>query len=138
MSIELTRAMENAILHLAHAFDGYAYAKLALPGIEEPIVKLDVRLNKLASSGRFFLRAEENFAVNFYLHRMFHQWGDLPGARSPHWYDMVFLYLHLYRVPIATAYRHPDMFESWDQRPKGSTEKAAAEIRQVLRRPLGA
>ena len=84
-------------------------------------------------SGRFFLKAADNFATNFYLHRTFHHWGWLPAAKSTEWYTMIFLYLHLYRIPIPSAHRH-ESHAVWASRRTGDTESAAAEIRLTLRR----
>ncbi|HEX8327999.1 MAG TPA: hypothetical protein VF629_10700 [Hymenobacter sp.] len=132
MNTNLTHETEQAILHLGHAFDGYTYAQQVWQAGEEHHRQLEVRLNQVQTTGRFFLRAADNFAVNFYLHRLFHHGGDLPSANSPHWYTMVFFYLHLYRVPVPEAHRHLGMYPTWANRPKGSAEAAAAEIRQLL------
>ena len=134
MSTNLSPQAEQAILHLGHAFDGYTYAQQVWQAGEEHHKQLEVRLNQVLTTGRLFLRAADNFAVNFYLHRSFHHWGNLPLADSPHWCTMVFFYLHLYRVPVPEAHRHPGMYPNWAKRPKGSAEATAAEIRQLLRR----
>lgn len=135
MSTNLTSESEQTIINLGHAFDGYAYAVKVWHSPEAGgHTALGQRLKQVQESGRLFLNASDNFAINFYLHRGFHHQGWLPEARSPHWYDMLFFYLHLYRTPIPTAHQHPGMGMSWINRPKGAAEAAAAEIRQILRR----
>ena len=135
MNTSLTPETDQTIINLAHAFDGYAYAKEAWQLAEERVHStLAERLQQTQQTGRLAVRPADNFAINFYLHRSFHHQGWLPEARSPHWYDMLFFYLHLYRAPIPTAHQHPSMYLSWANRPKGSAEAAAAEIRQLLRR----
>lgn len=131
MRTSLTPETEQTIINLAHSFDGYAYAgQVWLSGDEGRLhEELADRYKKLRTTGRFWLRPEDNFAVNFYLHRTFHHWGHLPETRSPEWYDMLLLYLHLYRLPVANAYRHAALYPAWASRLKGSAEAAAAEIR---------
>jgi hypothetical protein len=135
MSSMLSSGIEQTIINLAHSFDGYAYAKQVWYNPDQEVyTTLNERLAQVQESGKFFVRVEDNLAVNFYLHRTFHHWGWLPEAHSSHWYDMLFLYLHLYRTPVPEAHRHPELYAKWQNRPKGSAEAAAAEIRQVLRR----
>jgi hypothetical protein len=135
MNTGLTPETDQTIINLAHAFDGYAYAKKAWQLAEERVQStLAERLQQTQQTGRLAVRVADNFALNFYLHRGFHHQGWLPAVRSPHWYDMLFFYLHLYRAPIPTAHQHPSMYSHWAKRPAGSAEAAAAEIRQMLRR----
>ena len=134
MNTGLSPETDQTIINLAHAFDGYAYAEKAWQLAEERVRStLAERLQQMQQTGLLAVRVADNSAVNFYLHRMFHHWGWLPEARSPHWYDMLFLYLHLYRAPIHAAHQHPAMYMSWANRAKGAAEAAAAEIRQTLR-----
>jgi len=91
------------------------------------------KITHYKKSSRFYLKAEENFAMNSYLHRSFHHSGYLPEANTDRWYDMVFLYLHLYRLPVPVAHQH-SLYSEWAGRPKGAAESAAAEIRLILRR----
>lgn len=74
--------------------------------------------------------------VNFFLHRSFHHTGWLPEAYTEHWYYMVYLYLHNYRLSAPEKYRHSSMAKEWEQRPQGSAEAAAAEIRKILMREI--
>jgi hypothetical protein len=135
MDTGLSDATEQAIINLAYAFDGYAYAKESWRLTEERVHStLGERLKQIQQTGRMAVRVADNLAVNFYLHRMFHHWGYLPQASSPYWYDMLFFYLHLYRAPMPVAHQRPGMYQSWANRPKGSAEAAAAEIRQYLSR----
>ena len=92
MSTKLSHQTEQAILHLGHAFDGYTYAQTAWQAGEEHNRQLEIRLKEVQTTGRLLLRAADNFAVNFYLHRLFHHGGDLPSADSPYWYTMAFFY----------------------------------------------
>lgn len=134
MNPGLTTETELAILNLAHAFDGYAYAEQVWRTPEKEIhATLGQRMMQVQESGRLFLKAEDNFATNFYLHRTFHHWGWLPSAKSTEWYTMIFLYLHLYRIPVPSPHRH-ELHAAWASRPKGAAESAAAELRGLLRR----
>ena len=135
MNTGLTPKTDQTIINLAHAFDGYAYAKQSWQLPEERVHSaLAERLQQMQQTGRLAVRVADNFAINFYLHRSFHHQGWLPEARSSHWHDMLFFYLHLYRAPVPEAHRKTGMYSDWANRPKGSAEAAAAEIRQLLRR----
>ena len=135
METGLTPRTDQTIINLAHAFDGYAYAKQALHTSDEGFHEiLGKRMLEVKESGKLFLSASDNFATNYYLHRNFHHCGWLPGAKSPEWYIMLFFYLHLYRIPVPAAYRHASAYGEWARRPKGAAEAAATEIRQVLSR----
>lgn len=130
----LATETEQTIINLSHVFDGYAYAVKVWHSPEAGgLTALGQRLKQVQESGRLFLNASDNFATNFYLHRTFHHWGWLPGAKSPEWYTMLFFYLHLYRIPVPVAHRH-ESHAIWVSRPKGAAEAAAAEIRQLLQR----
>ena len=134
MNSGLTPETEQTIINLAHAFDGYAYAERHWQAEGSSHQTLPQRWQQMQESNRFFLDSEVNFAVNFYMHRGFRHQGFLPELRSAHWFDMVLLYLHLYRLPIPQKGHHAEFYKSWAHRPKGSAEAAAAEIRQALRR----
>ena len=135
MSTNLTKEVEQTIINLGHAFDGYAYATKVLQTSDEGFHEImGKRVTQVQESRRLFLSAAENFAANYYLHRTFHHWGWLPEAKSSDWYTMLFFYLHLYRIPVPAAYRHTSQCTGWANRPKGSAEAAAAEIRQLLQR----
>ena len=133
MNSGLTPKTRQTVVNLAHAFDGYACVAREWP-TTSGLDALRHHWSQLQETGCLFNRLENNFAVNFYLHRGFHHQGYLPEEKSSDWYGMVFLYLHLYRQPIPEAYRHPSLYGGWANRPKGSAEAAAAEIRQMLRR----
>jgi hypothetical protein len=133
MNTGLAPEVELTIVTCALRFDGYNYAEVQHPGVEHPHAGLAALLRNAQVTGKFSTRSMENFAANFYLHRCFHGHGTLPAQFAPEWYDMVFYYLHLYRVPTPAIYRHASTTE-WDQRPKGAAERAAAEIRFLLRR----
>ena len=133
MNTGLTSNADQTIINLAHAFDGYAYVEREWPTAGGPDA-LRHQWSQLQETGRLFSRSENNFAINFYLHRTFHHWGYLPEAKTSDWYSMAFLYLHLYRLPVPESYRHPSLYQGWASRPQGSAEVAAAEIRQALRR----
>ena len=139
MNTGLTAETTQTIINLGHAFNWYAYARKTWPGRDDAALHaaMGQQLQHLKASSKLYLRADENFAVNSYLHRNFHHWGYPPTAHTDYWDAMVFLYLHLYRLPVSTEYRHL-LYAGWVSRPKGAAEAAAAEIRQVLRRnPAG-
>jgi hypothetical protein len=128
----LTPEAELAISRCALRFDGYAYIDAQpLMKMHIPVTLADL-LYKAQHSGRFSTNPTKNFASNFYLHRCFHGNGTLPAQFSPTWYDMVLYYLHLYRLPTPATYRHASSVD-WEKRPKGTAERAAAEIRLLLR-----
>ena len=130
----LTPETEQTIINLAHAFDGYAYAKRHWQAERSSHQTLLQHWQRMQDSNRFFLDPEVNFAVNFYIHRGFRHQGFLPELRSAQWFDMVLLYLHLYCLPISQEGRHAEFYQGWAHRPKGGAEAAAAEIRQALHR----
>jgi len=137
MNTKLSSETELTIIQCAHRFDGYAYTKERL-GTKAAVsdsehTHLLQQLKHLQENGRLYTNPLDNMAVNFYLHRCFYHQGELPAAFSAHWFDMVFLYLHLYRMPTPSIHQHSDAHE-WDQRPKGAAERAAAEIRLLLQR----
>ena len=135
MNSGLTPDTDQTVINLAHAFDGYACTRQVWNTPEEEVhTVLGQRMMQVQQSGRLFQKAEDNFATNFYLHRTFHHWGWLLSVKSAKWYDMLFYYLHLYRLPIPEAHRHTTMHQGWARRPKGTAEAAAAEIRQTIRR----
>lgn len=135
MNTGLTARTDQTIINLAHAFDGYAYARQALQASDEGFHEiLGKRTLEAQESGKLLLSAADNFATNYYMHRNFHHSGWLPGAESPGWYTMLFFYLHLYRVPVPVAYRHASAYGEWSRRPKGAAEAAATEIRRALSR----
>ena len=114
-------------------FDGYAYAKAHLPHPGSWGDNFQALVGKARATGKFSPTPLENFGANYYLHRGFHGQGSLPVRFSPEWYDMAFYYLHLYRLPTPIVYRH-ESADDWDQRPKGAAERAAAELRALMRR----
>ena len=114
-------------------FDGYAYAEAHLPHFENWDRVYHALLDKARTNGRFAMNPVENFAANFYLHRGFYGQKILPIQFSPEWYDMTLYYLHLYRLPTPTVHRHV-LADEWDRRSKGAAERAAGEIRALLRR----
>ncbi|WP_143164265.1 hypothetical protein [Hymenobacter daecheongensis] len=131
MNTGLTSTTEQTIIEFAHAFDGYRYAEKVWLGQHPNGAKY---LNLLRETGKLPAKAEDGLTVNFLLHRGFHHQGWLPEAQFVDWYDMLYLYLHLYRLPIPSVYRHTALYGKWANRTKGSAEAAAAEIRQLLRR----
>lgn len=135
MNSGLTPETAQTIINFGNAFDWYAYAQKVWPGCDTGALhgKMAEKIKHLRESSRFYLKAEENFAINSYLHRSFHHSGNLPEANTDYWYDMVFLYLHLYRLPVPVAHQHA-LHSEWLRRPKGAAETAAAELRSVLRR----
>jgi len=134
MNTSLSLETEQTILNLGNnAFDWYSYAQKKWSGQEDIHTRMDQKLKHFKETARLSPIAEVNFAINSYLHRNFHHWGYLPEANTDYWYDMLFLYLHLYRLPVPTTHRHSS-YSDWVNRPKGAAETAAAEIRQVLRR----
>ena len=137
MSTSLTKKAEQAIISLGHVFNVHTYARQVWLSDDESRLQEEMaaRYQKIRGGGHFWLRPEDNFVVNLYLHRMFHHRGYLPEARSPEWYEMVLLYLHLYRVPVLGAHRHNTSYPDWAGRPKGSAEATASEIRLLLSRP---
>ncbi|GAA4365856.1 hypothetical protein GCM10023185_36530 [Hymenobacter saemangeumensis] len=139
MNTGLSPEATQTIINLGHAFNWYAYAQKKWPGLDDAGLHAEMgqMLQHLKTSAKLYLRADDNFAVNSYLHRTFHHWGSPPEAHTDYWYDMAFLYLHLYRIPVSPDYRHL-LYTGWVSRPKGAAEAAAAELRQVLRRPPAA
>jgi hypothetical protein len=135
MNSGLTPETAQTLINFGNAFDWYAYAQKVGPDCGTGALhgKMGEKIKYIKETSRLHLKAEDNFAVNSYLHRSFHHSGYLPEANTDTWYDMVFLYLHLYRLPVQAAHQHP-LHSEWVKRPKGAAEAAAAEIRQVLRR----
>jgi hypothetical protein len=135
MNSGLTSETTQTIINFGNAFDWHAYAQKVWPGCDTGVLhaRMGEKVKYLRKAFRLHVKAEENFASNSYLHRLFHHWGYLPEANTEYWYDMAFLYLHLYRLPIPVAYQH-SLYNDWVMRPKGAAETAAAEIRLVLRR----
>lgn len=136
MDSKLTHETERAIINCAHRFDGYAYYEtVKKPGVEAPAY-LDEAQRYFNSTGKLFNSPVKNMLVSFFLHRQFHHWGWLPSAYTEHWYYMVYLYLHTYRLPTPDKYINNSMAKEWDQRPQGAAEAAAAEIRKMLMREV--
>jgi hypothetical protein len=136
MDTKFTYETERAIINCAHRFDGYAYYEtVKKPGVEAPAY-LDKAQSYFNSTGKLFGSSVKNMLVNFFLHRQFHHWGWLPSAYSGHWYYMVYLYLHTYRLPTPEKYSNSSMAKDWEQRPQGTAEAAAAEIRKMLMREV--
>jgi hypothetical protein len=135
MNSGLTSETTQTVINFGNAFDWYAYAQKVWPNFDTGALhgKMYEKIKYLKESSRFYTRAEENFAINSYLHRSFHHSGYLPEANTDSWFDMIFLYLHLYRLPVPAAHQH-SLHSEWVKRSKGAAEAAAAEIRQVLRR----
>lgn len=133
METGLTTTTDHSLTSLGHVFDGYAYAREVWQCPEAEVhPTLEKRLRHVQETGRLFVKQADNLATNFFLHRMFHHWGWLPSARSPEWYTMLYFYLHLYRFPISPTQKFVGQSD-WINRPKGSAEAAAAEIRLALR-----
>lgn len=134
MDSKLSLDTNQAIINCASRFDGYAYYEtIKKLGVEAPAY-IDEAQRYFNSTGKLFGSPVKNMLVNFILHRQFHHWGWLPGAYSEHWYYMVYLYLHLYRLPTPEKYRHSSTANEWENRRQGSAEAAAAEIRKLLMR----
>lgn len=135
MNFGLTSDTAQTIINFGNAFDWYAYAQKVWPDCDTGMLhgKMGEKIKHLKESARFYLKAEENFAINSYLHRSFHHSGYLPEANTDTWYDMALLYLHLYRLPVPATHQHA-LHSEWLRRPKGAAETAAAEIRSILRR----
>jgi len=133
MDTLLTPETGQRIIECGLRFDGYKYAKATMHGRDEHD-SLNTLLQQLKGTGKLFSNEEGNLAANFYLHRQFHFTGELPSAYSPDWYLMIFLYLHLYRTKVPVKFRHSGSYTMWENREKGSAEKAATEIRRLLMR----
>jgi len=131
--MDLTPQTEDTIGKLAHAFDGYKYARVRMPSSGDPdgTEALKVLMGQAVQRYQIPTRTGQAFALNFYLHRNFHHWGNYPAPASPYWYLMVFLFLHLYRSEIRGPYRS-QAYIDWSGRRKGSGESAATELRKVL------
>jgi hypothetical protein len=125
----------QALVTLGNAFDWQFYTQKAWPEADTGALhaKMGEEIAHVQTSSEFHVTVERNFALNSYLHRNFHHWGYLPAANTEWWYNMLFLYLHLYRLPVPVGYRHA-LYADWIARPKGAAEAAAAEIRQALKR----
>ncbi len=136
MNPGLTEQTQQTLIDLAHAFDDYAYAEQHGHAEGTSHKTLPQRWQQMQESNRFFLNPDVNFAVNFYIHRGFRHQGFLPELRSSQWYDMALLYLHLhlYRLPIPQSCRHVELYKGWAHRQKEAAESAAAELRGLLRR----
>lgn len=118
-------------------FNGYIYAEQHWKLTDAPMhERFDELLQQATATGAMSPRPADNFAVNFYQHRMFRHWGYLPAAYTPHWYTMVLYYLHLYRSPVPAGYPTEEEAgpRSWAARDKGAAEATAAEIRLLLMR----
>lgn len=127
----LSAQTQHTLTLCAHRFDGYEYAHQTSKDPGELLQKLWQHVQ----SGTFHLKPEDNLAVNFYVHRSFRHQGFFAPQRTPAWYSVLFLYLHLYRQPLPTKLqREPGELE-WQARAKGSAEAAAAEIRSLLTAP---
>lgn len=135
-STGLTPEAELTVINCALRFDGYAYAQASTLVAEKAQGVLPTLLGKAQSTGKFSTYPTENFAANYYLHRCFYGQGTLPTQFTQEWYDMVLYYLHLYRLPTPPAHCHASATD-WDHRSKGAAERAAAEIRMLLRRHSG-
>lgn len=135
MNTGLSSATNQTLVSLGSAFDWHAYTQKVWPEADTVTLhaKMGEEIKDLQTSSKLRVVVERNFALNSYLHRNFHHWGYLPAAYTEWWYDMLFLYLHLYRLPVPVTYRHA-LYTSWVGRPKGAAEAAAAEIRQALKR----
>ena len=135
MNTGLSDETTQTIINLGHVFDWHGYARTTWVGRDDAALHAEMgkRVQQMKTTSKLSVRAEENFAVNAYLHRNFHHGGHPPEANTEYWFDMLFLYLHLYRLPVPLLHRH-SLHTSWASRAKGAAESAAAEIRQVLRR----
>ncbi len=134
--IGLSEPIEQLLIDQAHRFDGYAWARAdGDPKGGGPNYLNERLYQPFQTTLRVPVDPAEALALNFYLHRNFHHWGNLPGPGGADWMQMVLLYLHTYRLPTPKAFRH-ELAASWEQRPKGSAEAAAAEIRAALTRGL--
>lgn len=133
MSSALTTEARQILILFSSVFDGYRYAEHRWQLTEAAVHPiLNEKWHQVQESSCLLVRAEDNFALNFYIHRTFRHWGELPTA-GPAWYDMLFLYLHLYRLPVPVEYRRAAEYTQWINRRKGAAEAAAAEVRQLLR-----
>ena len=133
----LTDRTSQLVIQQALRFDGYAWAKAH--GADDGGVQgfLTKRLYEpYQRTWRVPADSASAMALNFWLHRIFYGWGSLPQPGSAEWMQMVFLYLHTYRLPAPKAFGHASPTE-WDSRPKGSAEQVASEIRLVLARAPG-
>ena len=129
------RTRQLLIVH-AHRFDGYAWANTQAGGNAGGPEYLAERLYKpFQNSRRIPTDPAAALALNYYLHRNFYHWGYLPGPRQVEWMEMIFLYLHTYRLPTPKVFRHQSAKE-WEKRPQGAAEAAAAEIRSLMMRWL--
>ncbi|RTQ52291.1 hypothetical protein EJV47_04520 [Hymenobacter gummosus] len=131
----LTSEAQRWICCFAGVFNGYTYCEqhwgLTGPPMHQRFGEL---LQHTSTTGSLSPRLADNFAINFYQHRMFRHWGYLPAAYTPAWHNMVLYYLHLYRAPIPAGYPtgEEDSPHSWAARDKGAAEATAAEIRRLL------
>jgi hypothetical protein len=133
---DLANQTQKLLIVHAHRFDGYAWAKTQAGGNEGGPDYLEERLYKpFRQSRRIPTGPAAALALNYYLHRNFHHWGYLPGPSQVEWMEMVLLYLHTYRLPTPTEFRHQSA-QDWERRPHGAAEAAAAEIRSLMMRWL--
>ena len=134
---DLTEAAQQLVINHALRFDGYAWAKAqGAPDGGGPAYLGKRLYEPFRQSGRIPIDPATALALNFCLHRNFYHSGQLPGPGNREWVEMVLLYLHTYRLPTPPVFRHR-LADEWDQRPKGSAEALAAEMRQLLARRLG-
>lgn len=132
----LTEPTLQLLVHHAHRFDGYAWAQTQRDWNDDGPGYLASRLYEpFQRTRRIPVDSAAALALNFYLHRSFHHSGYLPVPDQVEWTEMILLYLHTYRLPTPPKFRHISS-QDWEQRPKGTAEAAASEIRSLLIRRL--
>ncbi len=90
---------------------------------------------ELIDSLAFYQDDLKNFAVFFALQRGLGKWGGerLTKYSNEH-YAFDFLFLHLYKREIPTAYQHESYMSQWNNLSAQEIENAAAFIRNSLQR----
>lgn len=132
----LAESTEIFLINHALRVDGYAWALAqGAPDGARPKFLIERLYQPFRTTRRIPADPDAALALNFCLHRRFYHYGQLPGYGDTQWWEMCLLYLHTYRLPTPSAFRHSRFALQWEQRPKGSAEAAAAEIRSLLMPP---
>jgi hypothetical protein len=129
---ELQAVDEAGTLLIVQALrvDGYAWARQHAPE-QDVFATLAALAQSYARDGVVPSEPVAAMALNFYLHRTYRHWGDLPRADSEEGVRMVLLYLHTYRLPTPAAFRH-ESARDWEQVTAEEAERVAAAIRKAL------
>jgi hypothetical protein len=128
--------VREAQIACALRFQGYEYVRANFEQVEGVIgTGFSTLIQPVVESFTLHQRQEDNFAAFFGLQRHLFKWGgEYLTLYADEHVAFDFLFLHLYRLEPPPQYSNDEYVSRWERDFKGTSEQAAAAIRNSFRR----